>query len=172
MSEAVGVQRMSDRFRAIGRFVRSGPFGGLWLFGWVFAAQLGHLIEHIAKAITGAGLLGPSFDSEPSHLLFNGAIAILSLVLVLAYPRNPWVYPLAAISTLHGVEHVYIFEQYVRTGLTQGPGLLGIGGAVGVIPLERLDLHNVYNGTEAILLTLGLSFEAGDLASEAEGATT
>ena len=139
--------------------LRGGPLGGRWLFAWVFLAQFGHLIEHIAKALTGAGLLGSSFDSEVSHLLFNGAVAVLSAALVVIYPRNPWVYPLVALSILHAIEHVYIFEQFVRTGLTNGPGLLGQGGAIGLVPLERLDLHNVYNGFEMILMTLGLVTE-------------
>ncbi len=155
--------------RSAAAFVRNGPLAGLWLFVWVFAAQLGHLIEHIAKAITGAGLLGPSFDSEVSHLLFNSAIAVLGLVLVAAYPRNPWVCPLAAISVLHGIEHVYIFELFLRTGVTNGPGLLGIGGAFGVIPLERLDLHNVYNGCVVILMTLGVGYEFDRRLTTTEG---
>jgi len=129
---------------------------GPLLFGYVFVAQLGHLVEHIAKAITGSGLLGPSFDSEWSHLFFNGLIAVLSLVLVAVYPKNPWVYPLAVIAVLHGAEHIYIVAQWLQTGITGGPGLFGLGGRIGLIPLARLDLHNVYNGLEVILLTLGL----------------
>ncbi len=39
--------------------------------------------------------------------------------------------------------------------MTNGPGLLGLGGAIGVIPLGRLDLHDVYNGLEMILIVLG-----------------
>lgn len=149
--------------RSVTALVRNGPLAGLWLFVWVFAAQLGHLIEHIAKAITGSGLLGASLDSELSHFLFNGAIAVLAVVLIAAYPQNPWVYPLAAIAFLHGVEHAYIFEQYVRTGIRDGPGLLGSGGAIGLIPLARQELHNAYNGLETILLVLGCSFEIENL---------
>jgi hypothetical protein len=130
-------------------------------------AQLGHLIEHISVAIQGKGLLGASFDTELSHLLFNGAIAVLSVVLLLVYPRNPWVYPLMVLSVFHGIEHVYIFEQFMRTGVTGGPGLLGRGGAIGVIPLERLDLHNVYNGFEMILIVLGFVAET-EVALETE----
>jgi hypothetical protein len=139
--------------------MREGPLAGKWLFAWVFLAQLGHLIEHISVAIQGKGLLGPQFDSELSHLLFNGLIAIVSVVLVAVYPRNPWVYPLCVLSVFHGIEHVYIFDQFLRTGVTDGPGLFGMGGAFGVIPLERLDLHNVYNGMELILIALGLQGE-------------
>jgi len=141
----------------------------LSLFGFVFAAQLGHLIEHIAKAISGQGLLGPAADTELTHLLFNGLVAIFALALVWAYPRNPWVYPLVVLSALHGIEHVYIYEQYLRTGVTNGPGLFGLGGAIGVIPLDRLDLHNVYNGFEIILMTLGVRYELDRHLTTAKG---
>lgn len=47
----------------------------------------------------------------------------------------------------------------MRAGVTNGPGLLGRGGLVGLSPLERLDLHNVYNGLEVILIQLGLWHE-------------
>ena len=91
-----------------------------------------------------------------------GAIALLSVVLVLVYPRNPWVYPLVILAIFHGIEHAYIFHQFMRTGLTNGPGLLGKGGAIGLVPLERLDLHNVYNGLEVVLMTLGFSLEVNE----------
>ncbi len=84
---------------------------------------------------------------------------MVSILLVMVYPRNPWVYPLALLSIPHGFEHVYIFEQFVTTGVTDGPGLLGQGGAIGVIPIDRLDLHNAYNGFEMILMVLGLWHE-------------
>jgi hypothetical protein len=138
---------------------RRGPLGGLWLFAFVLLAQLGHLIEHISVAIQGRGLLGPQFDSELSHLLFNGLIAVLALALVVKYPGNPWVYPLLALSLLHAMEHIYIYGQYLRSGLTNGPGLFGLGGALGLIPLGRIDLHNAYNGLEIILMCLGLWHE-------------
>lgn len=145
----------------------SGPLRGRWLFALVFMAQLGHLGEHIAVAIQGKALLSPQFDSELSHLLFNGAIAVVSILLMLVYPRNPWVYVLMVLSVFHGIEHVYIFNEFVKTGVSNGPGLLGLGGAFGVIPLDRLDLHNVYNGFEVIFLTLGLWDEIeGELAHE------
>jgi hypothetical protein len=131
----------------------------LLFFGFVFGLQVGHLIEHIAKTVSGQGLLGPAADNELSHLLFNSLIAVLSVCLIRAYPMNPWVYPLALLCLFHGLEHVYIYQQYIRTGVVNGPGLLGIRGAFGIIPLERLDLHNAYNGMEVILLQLGLWYE-------------
>ena len=137
-----------------------------WLFAWLFMAQLGHLIEHISVAIQGKPLLGAQFDSELSHLLFNGLIAVVSLVTIAVCPRNPWVYPLCVLSVFHAVEHVYIFEQFLRTGISNGPGLLGRGGAIGVIPLDRLDLHNVYNGFEMILIVLGFLHETDRLLAD------
>ena len=103
-----------------------------------------------------------------SHFLFNGAIAILSIVLIAVYPRNPWVYPLCAISLFHESEHVYIFSQYLQTGITGGPGLLGLGGLWGIFPIPRLQLHNIYNGFEVILLTLGFIFETETLLAKSE----
>jgi hypothetical protein len=167
VSAAVTAPGLS-RYRQAIEKVRRGPLAGRWLFAWVLLAQLGHLIEHISVAVQGRPLLGPQFDSELSHLVFNGLIAMASLFLVAVYPRNPWVYPLAVLSVFHGIEHVYIFEQFVRTGVTNGPGLFGVGGAVGVIPLQRLDLHNVYNGLEMILMVLGFWEEADVSLDETE----
>ena len=129
------------------------------MFGWIFFAQLGHFIEHIAKAATGSGLLGSSFDTEISHFLFNTAIAVLVVALLVRYPRNPWVYPLVVVALLHGIEHGYILANYMRTGISDAPGLLGRGGVLGLIALERAELHNAYNGVEMILLTLGFRNE-------------
>jgi hypothetical protein len=98
-----------------------------------------------------------------SHLLFNCAIAILSVVLLLVYPRNPWVYPLLILSVFHGIEHVYIFNEFLKTGVSNGPGLLGLGGAIGVIAIDRLDLHNIYDGFEMIFLVLGFGCETEEL---------
>lgn len=36
-----------------------------------------------------------------------------------------------------------------------GQVFLGPGGAIGAIPLDRLDLHNVDNGLEMVLIVLG-----------------
>lgn len=168
MADQVQTESSSAYSRTV-QAIREGPLAGRWLFAWVLLAQLGHLFEHIAKQLTGSGVFGSEFDSEVSHLAFNGAIALLSLLLVAVYPRNPWVYPLAVLSIFHGIEHVYIFNEFLKTGASNGPGLLGLGGAIGVIPLDRLDLHNVYNGFEIILITLGIGYELDRHLTTAEG---
>lgn len=141
----------------------------LALFGFVFAFQLGHLSEHILVKLTGTPFFGAAANSEEAHLIFNGLVAVYSLVLVWAFPRNPWVYPLALLSVFHGIEHVYIYELYMRIGITNGPGLLGLGGAIGVVPLDRLDLHNTYNGFEMTLIALGLWHEIDGALDDSAG---
>lgn len=136
---------------------------GLWLFASVYLLQLGHLSEHISMAIQGHGLLGPEFNTELSHFLFNGLIFLLATVMFFVFPRNPWLYPLVVVCGFHELEHCYIFSNYLRTGIVGAPGLLGSGGAIGVLPIARTQLHNIYNGTEVILLTLGLTYQT-DLA--------
>lgn len=78
-------------------------------------------------------------------------------------------YPLVVLSVLHAVEHIYIYGQFVRTGVTGGPGLLGRGGAFGAIPIDRFDLHNTYNGVEMVLIALGFWNESEMALSRGEG---
>lgn len=141
------------------RAIRAKRSATLWLFGAAFLAQFGHLLEHIIKDVTGAGVLGAAFDNEISHLAFNGLLAVVAVVLVILFPRNPWVYPLAILASLHGAEHLHGFGAFLRTGLSDGPGLLGLEGAIGIVPLGRFELHNFYNGLELIFMTLGVQHE-------------
>jgi hypothetical protein len=134
-------------------------FRRLWLLGGVAFAQLVHLGDHIVFAVTGRAVIGPAATSELTHFLFNGAIALLSIALVRSYSRNPWVYPLLAVAWLHELEHVVIYVDSLRSGLSGQPGLLGIGGLLGVLPVTRTELHNAYNGLELILLALGFWHE-------------
>lgn len=147
--------------------IRAGPFAGRWPFAWIFLAQLGHLVEHIAKALTGSAFFGASFDNDVSHLVFNGAIALLAVTLVAIYPRNPWVYPLALLCVFHAADHIFIVAEFIRTGVEGRPGLFGLGGALGLIPVPTNDIHNLYNGVEMILIVLGLWNEV-EAALEAE----
>lgn len=138
---------------------RRGPLDGAWLFGVIAAAQLGHVIEHISLTLRGTPLLGAAFDTEISHFVFNEFIALASVLLIIVYPRNVWAYVLCVIAIAHGIEHGFIVYQFLQTGLPDSPGFLGHGGALGVLPIARNDLHNFYNGAELVLLVLGFTYE-------------
>jgi hypothetical protein len=142
----------------------------LGLFAFVLWLQVGHMIEHLSLALRGVPLLGAEADSQLFHFLFNSAIAVVACVLLFRHPRNPWVYVLAIVALLHESEDLYVYAHYVlASGALNGPitegetGLLGIGGAIGVIPITQLDLHNIYNGSEWILVTLGFWYELESL---------
>jgi hypothetical protein len=137
-----------------------------WVFISLFVAQLGHLIEHISVRVQGHALIGEELNSELSHLLFNLMIAVGSVCLVALLRANPWTYPLAALAVLHLIEHTYIFAVFLQSGVPDGPGLFARGGVIGIMPLERLDLHNVYNGVEIVLMTLGLHLELNAAAQQ------
>jgi hypothetical protein len=62
---------------------------------------------------------------------------------------------------------VYIFSQYLQTGATGGPGLLGLGDLWELFPVPRLQLH-IYNGFEVILLTLGFIYQTEKLLAKSE----
>ena len=151
MTTASGQETIRDT-----RWVNALPFAA------VFAAQLAHLAEHIFVKVFGAPLIGAAANNEFTHLAFNSVIALASVFLVINFRYNPWVYPLAVLAVFHMFEHVYIYGHHMSTGIVGGPGLLGVGGVIGLIPLERVDLHNVYNGFEMIFIVLGLSFEIED----------
>jgi hypothetical protein len=54
-------------YRRVITNIREGPLAGKWLFAWVFLSQLGRLIQHITKQLSGSGLHRPSYDSEVSQ---------------------------------------------------------------------------------------------------------
>jgi hypothetical protein len=136
------------------------------------ALQIGHVIEHISMVVLGRALLGPQFDSEISHFVFNTGIALLALYLIAIRRSNPWLYPLAAIAVLHGAEHAFILEEYIRTGNVAGPGLIGAGGLIEIFPIQRMALHNTYNGLELVLMVMGLHTEIQPLIDPSEVATS
>jgi hypothetical protein len=128
------------------------------LFAAVLAAQAGHLGEHIIKSILGYGLVAAG-DNEYSHLIFNSAIAVFSLTLLALLPKNVWMWPLAAVSVWHGIEHLYTFELFLRDGISGHAGLLGHDALLGIVPLSSFAMHNAYNGLEVIFLFLGFEDE-------------
>ncbi len=150
----------------------------LGLFAVIFWLQVGHMVEHLSLAFRGQPLLGVEADSQFFHFFFNSAIAIIAAALVLRHPRNPWVYALAAVALLHESEDLYVYARFVLTsGSVDGPisegeaGLMGVGGALGLIPLQQIDLHNIYNGFEWILVALAFWHELVSLLFKWDGKT-
>lgn len=138
----------------------------LLAFGLLFSLQLGHLIEHILLVLSGKPFFGQAAQSQMWHFSFNTTIGVVAVIVLLVYRRNPWVYPLVLITSMHGIEDAYRYVQFViGTGQLDGllsladPQLFGIGGRIGLIPLEPTDLHNLWNGLEWILITLGFAHE-------------
>src|SRR5690349_21878757 len=115
----------------------------LSIFGAVLLAQFLHLMEHIMVAIRGVSFCGMACDNEETHLFFNAVIFVASIALVISFPRNPWLVPLAILTTLHLAEHVYIYAQYLQTHIAQGPGLIGLGGATSDRKSTRLNSSHV-----------------------------
>ncbi len=125
---------------------KPGPTRGLVVLVFVvLIIQLMHFPEHIAQvtqqfilAIRPAhGLIG-TFDLEPVHFIYNGALLIgfVALFFVGEFYRKdgwPWSKPkLAYIFTglmvfqgYHVIEHVAKISQFLQTGLQGTPGILG-----------------------------------------------
>jgi len=136
------------------------------LFGALFWLQAGHLAVHISLALTGHAIFGPEADTQLIHFSFNTAIAALTVLVAVKHRRNPWVYPLLMVAWLHEIEDLYTYVRFVlATGALDGPiiegehGLLGRDGALALLPIAQVELHNWYNGLEWILITLGFAHE-------------
>ena len=138
----------------------------LAMFAFVFGLQVGHLLEHVTLALSGNAFLGPEADTQLFHYAFNTLILFSSAILVRTYSRNPWTYVLLIVAGLHEAEDTttyvrFVLQSHVLNGLLDAsdPGLMGIGGTIGLLPLRAVDLHNLYNGLEWILVTLGFWHE-------------
>lgn len=99
------------------------------------ALQVGHQIEHVVQAgqvILGHssthGLAGAVVDTEWMHLAFN---AVLLAGIAASHPAawrgraRPAAVGLVAVQGYHVVEHVVRVGQYVVTGISPAPGLIG-----------------------------------------------
>ncbi|HUQ16853.1 MAG TPA: right-handed parallel beta-helix repeat-containing protein [Candidatus Saccharimonadales bacterium] len=137
-------------------------------FGMVVASQLGHTAEHVAQIIQihGFGMRAPdargmlsALDTEWVHFVWNGWILVAVAALLVAHPRNRWLWLAAALSTWHAFEHAYLLSGYLVTGISGQPGFLASGGLIGGgLPVARPDLHFAYNLAE--LVPLALAFRA------------
>ena len=106
------------------------------------------------RAPDARGMLS-AFDTEWVHFLWNGWILVAIAALLVAYPRNRWLWLAAAFSAWHAFEHAYLLSGYLVTGLSGQPGVLASGGLfAGGLPLARPELHLAYNLAEVIPLAL------------------
>lgn len=113
----------------------------------VGATQVFHVVEHVvqvtqvyvAQAENRQGLVGQHFDTEWLHLAFN-AVVLGGVVLGCWYARHSlarrgtaldWLVAGVVLQTWHVAEHVVRVVQYLRTGATPAPGI--VGGDVGLV---------------------------------------
>jgi len=144
-------------------------YGWLAFFFILVVTQGAHFIEHVAQMVQihllglsglqARGILG-MLDIEWVHFIWNSWVLLCVVLLLLLFPKNPWLWVLLVISTWHEVEHVYIMSIYLRTGHAGAPGLLAHGGAIaGGLPLSRPDLHFFYNLLEELVLIIAYLYQ-------------
>lgn len=163
--------------------------------GMLLAAQGFHGAEHLAQwlqyhvlnwsARVSTGLLSPA-NSEWVHFVWNWAVLVLVVALMLGGMRNRWAWLLLVWAIAHTFEHSYMFTRYLAvlgelrrmgvSGITaQGlPGIVGQDGWLArsdatqgtflcrlpvVTTAIRLDVHFWWNvGETALLLLAAHSF--------------
>jgi hypothetical protein len=122
--------------------------------------QVGHQVEHVVQTIQmhvdgqppafAHGLIG-QLDLEWIHFGMTLGIAILAVLTLLWWPKNPFGWLLMPLALWHLAEHSVILTTYLRTGITGTPGILARGGLLNG-PLTRPDLHFLYNAAVLLLL--------------------
>ena len=139
---------------------------GLVTFTAVLLIQTFHASEHVAQMVQryalhlnrAPGLLGAWFDLEWVHLIYNTALLVAIVAVVVVYRRNPamWRHSDLAVTMLifvlvfqgyHTFEHFVRVIQYLQHVPIPTPGILGR-----LFPI--LELHFWFNAvvTVAILL--------------------
>ncbi|MGH2396324.1 MAG: cyclic nucleotide-binding domain-containing protein [bacterium] len=136
----------------------------LALFYVLAITQGGHFVEHVCQMIQIhlLGLRGPqargvfgALDIEWVHFIWNSWVIIAVLLLLYRFRANRWLWLTAAIAGWHEIEHIVIMATYLTTGRVGTPGLLSMGGLIGMgLPLTRADLHFVYNLVETVPLEI------------------
>jgi hypothetical protein len=130
------------RRHASRRAARIDPSLGWWALGVVIAVQGFHVIEHavqvfqvyVADAEQRSGLVGQHVDTEWLHFAFNVTV-LGGIAVVLWLARGDllnrtdhaltWLLAGTAVQVWHVTEHVARVIQYVRTGLSPAPGIIG-----------------------------------------------
>ena len=134
------------------------------LLGLLAVSQTAHFTEHVAQMVqihvlhlSGAnaqGIVG-QLNIEWVHFTWN-ALVLIALLVLLSVPgfrRNPWLIAVTPLAAWHFVEHSVIIATYIQTGVSGTPGLLSSGGLLfGGLPMTRPDLHFLYNLVETVPL--------------------
>lgn len=133
-------------------------YGLYAVFGAITLLQIGHLTEHTVQVVQvfmfngelsrAHGVFG-QLDFETVHFVWDSIVWIGLGVLLLRFGgTNKWLWLSFAASSLHEVEHVYLFVIYrFDPGFYGAGGLEGIMGSGGLIGsmLARPYLHFTYN---------------------------
>jgi Right handed beta helix region len=152
-----------------------------WLafFELVVILQIAHFAEHVSQMIElhflswapilARGIIS-QLDVEPVHFWWNLIILFFAtLLLLLRYRRNRWLWASWWFSIIHQIEHTYVyFWWFLPKGISNHPGILGSGGIVdeaGIsIPylttMGRADLHFWYNFFEIGLFVVAFVWQA------------
>jgi hypothetical protein len=122
--------------------------------------QVGHQVEHVVQMIQmhvdgqppafAHGLIG-RLDLEWVHFGMTLGIAIVAILALTWWPKNPFAWLLTPLALWHLAEHSVILTTYLPTGITGTPGILARGGLLNG-PLTRPDLHFLYNAAVLLLL--------------------
>jgi hypothetical protein len=141
----------------------------LVLFYVLVVTQSAHFLEHVAQMVqlhtlnlTGAAARGVfgALDIEWVHFVWNVWVLVAAAVLLVRFRLNTWLWFTALFAGWHGLEHTYILWIYLTTGVAGTPGLLSLGGAVrGGLPLQRPDLHFIYNLIETVPLLIAFAWQ-------------
>jgi hypothetical protein len=122
-----------------GHFRRLSDYLLAWLafFFILVVTQGAHLREHVAQMVQihllglsglqARGILG-MLDIEWVHFIWNAWVLLCTVLLVLLFRKNPWLWVLLVISVWHEMEHVSIMSVFLHTGHAGAPGLLAHGG--------------------------------------------
>ncbi|MBK9092069.1 MAG: hypothetical protein IPM84_04695 [Anaerolineae bacterium] len=147
------------------------PSGNPALLGFVTLSavlliQTFHASEHVAQMVQryvlhlnrAPGLLGAWFDLEWVHLIYNTALLVALIAVVVVYRRNPgmWRHSDLAVTMLyfvlifqgyHTLEHVVRVSQYLQHVPIPTPGILGR-----LFPI--LELHFWFNAVVTIAILM------------------
>lgn len=141
----------------------------LALFYVLVLINAGHFMEHVVQ-MTQIHILGVApknakgiisqLDTEWIHFSANLITLLLVLVLLSRFRQNVWLWVTAVVGTWHVIEHSYILNVYLQTGVTSSPGLLTKGGALGGgLPFIRPDMHFIYNLLVTVPLMLAFAYQ-------------